>query len=334
MLGAVVLAGLVVLFALPSFVHSEYVLALGVSFATFAVLSGGLNLVYGYTGLLSFAQVGFFGIGGYAAALLVTEAHWSLWSAALAGGVIAAAMGLCIGYASLRLSRHAFSIVTISFALLCMIVSRDWVSLTQGATGIPGLPVPSLDVARIHWRLDRPADFYYLLMAFATLCQGVIYLVVRSRVGRMLRAIKMDEPLAQSQGANPLRYKLFTVTLSAFMTGIVGGFFVFYLTIVDPSIFDFYYTETMLIMVILGGPGSFWGVLASTAVLTVLPDLLRFTTDLRLVLYGLILIAAMLVFPGGIGGWLERRRVERWRKAKPAIASSAAMPPTSPGDER
>lgn len=315
MRAALVVIGLVLLFAVPSFTRNEYVLALGVSFATFAVLSGGLNLVYGYTGLLSFAQVGFFGMGAYAAALLVTDANWPVWAGALAGAVLAALIGLFIGYSSLRLSRHAFAIVTLSFALLCMIVARDWVSLTRGAMGIPGLAVPQFDLpGGIRWRVSRPADFYYLLLGLAVVCQALIYAVVTSRIGRALKAVKLNEPLAQSQGINPLRYKLMAVTLSAFMTGLMGGFFVFYLTIVDPSIFDFYYTETMLIMVILGGAGSFWGVLFSSAILTVLPDMLRFTTDLRMVLYGFILIVAMLVLPGGIGGWFERRRIERWRK--------------------
>lgn len=309
------LVAVVLLFAVPTFTSNEYVLALGVSFATFSVLATGLNLVYGYTGLLSFAQVAFFGVGGYTSALLVTELNWSLWSGALAGGLLAALLGLGIGYSSLRLSRHAFAIVTLSFALLCMIVSRDWVSLTRGAMGIPGLPVPSLALpGGISWRLNRPSDFYYLLMGFSLVSHLLIYLLVTSRIGRALSAIKLNEPLAQSQGINPLSYKLLTVTLSAFLSGMTGSLFVFYLTIVDPSIFDFYYTETMLIMVILGGAGSFWGVLFSTAVLTALPDLLRFTTDLRMVLYGVILIIAMLVFPGGIGGWFKKRRLDHWRK--------------------
>lgn len=309
-----VIVGLLLVFAVPSMTRNEYFLALGVSFAIFSVLSGGLNLVYGYTGLLSFAQVGFFGLGAYTATLLVTELDWSLWPGALAGGLLAAVAGLGIGYSSLRLSRHAFAIVTLSFALLCMILARDWVSLTRGSMGIPGLPIPSLILpGGIAWRLNSPADFYYLLMGFAVVSQAIIYAVVHSRLGRALRAIKLNEPLAQSQGINPLAYKLLAITLSAFLTGVGGAFFVFYLTIADPSLFDFYYTETMLIMVIIGGPGSFWGVLFATAVLTVLPDLLRFTTDLRLVLYGLILIAAMLVFPGGVGGWFARRRLLRWR---------------------
>ncbi len=304
-----VVLGVGALFAIPRVTGNEYVLALGVSFATFAVLSGGLNLVYGYTGLLSFAQVGFFGIGGYTAALLVTERGWSLWAGAAAGGALAALVGLVVGYSSLRLSRHAFAIVSLSFALLCLIVARDWVSLTRGAMGIPGLPIPSMDLpGGLRWRLAQPADFYYLLMGFAVVAQAAIYLVVSSRLGRAMRAIKLNEPLAQSQGINPLSYKLLAIALSALLAGIVGGFFVFYLTIVDPSIFDFYYTETMLIMVIIGGPGSFWSVLVASAALSALPDLLRFTTDLRMVLYGAVLIAAMLLFPGGVGGWLRRSR--------------------------
>lgn len=312
-------AGLIAIFSIPKLTGNEYVLALGISFAALSVLSGGLNLVYGYTGLLSFAQVGFFGIGSYTAALLVTEQNWSLWSGVAAGGALATVIGLVIGYSSLRLSRHAFAIVSLSFALLCMIVARDWVSLTRGAMGIPGLPAPVMNLpGGMRWRIAQPADFYYLLLGFAVFAHSLIYVVVTSRLGRAMRAIKLNEPLAQSQGINPLAYKLLAIALSALLAGMVGGLFVFYLTIVDPSIFDFYYTETMLIMVIIGGPGSFWGVLASSAVLTAVPDLLRFTTDLRMVLYGVVLIAAMLLFPGGLGGWLHRRRVARWRHPRAA----------------
>jgi branched-chain amino acid transport system permease protein len=283
-----------------------------------SVLAGGLNLIYGYTGLLSFAQVGFFGIGGYTATLLVVDRGWSLWAGVAVGGLLCIAVALLIGYSSLRLSRHAFAIVSLSFALLCAIVARDWPELTRGSMGIPGLPTPVMDLpGGLRWRIVDPSDFYYLLMGFAVIAHGAIYLVVTSRLGRAMRAIKLNEPLAQSQGVNPLSYRLLALSLSALLAGIVGGLFVFYLTIIDPSIFDFYYTETMLISVVIGGPGSFWGVLASSAVLAVLPDMLRFTTDLRMVLYGIALIVAMLIFPGGVGGWLYRRQVARWRRPSP-----------------
>lgn len=317
-LSLAVTAGLMALFALPLVIDNDYIMALGISFAAMSVLAGGLNLIYGYTGLLSFAQVGFFGIGGYTATLLVVDRGWSLWAGVAVGGVLCIVVALLIGYSSLRLSRHAFAIVSLSFALLCAIVARDWPELTRGSMGIPGLPTPVMDLpGGLRWRIVDPSDFYYLLMGFAVIAHGAIYLVVTSRLGRAMRAIKLNEPLAQSQGVNPLSYRLLALSLSALLAGIVGGLFVFYLTIIDPSIFDFYYTETMLISVVIGGPGSFWGVMASSAVLAVLPDMLRFTTDLRMVLYGVALIVAMLIFPGGVGGWLYRRQVARWRRPKP-----------------
>lgn len=306
--------GIAVLAVGPWLSPGEYVTTLGISVATFAVLATGLNLVYGYTGLLSFAQVGFFGIGAYTTAILVTRLGWSLWPSFVAGGLVATVFGLLVAHSSLRLSRHAFSIVSLSFALLCLIVARDWVSLTRGPMGIPGLPPPSLALPGVGPVVfDRPATFYELMLAFAVVALAGVHRLVRSRIGRTLVAIRQNEALAQSQGIDPLRYKLLAIGVSALITGMAGGLFVFHLTIVDPSIFDFYYTETMLIMVITGGPGSFWGVIAASVAFSALPDLLRFSVDLRMVLYGAVLITAMLAFPEGVGGFLARRRRMAWR---------------------
>lgn len=292
-----------VLLGVPSFTHSEYMLDTGIAIATFAVLSTGLNLIYGYTGLMSFAQVAFFGLGGYCAALLVTRLNCSFWLALPTGAAVATLAGLLIGYSSLRLSRHAFAIVSLSFALLCGIVSRDWVSLTRGSMGIPGLSLPGF---------DGPAQMYRLMITAAAILLSGFYILISSRLGRALRAIKLNEPLAQSQGIDPLRYKLLAIGVSAAASGVMGALFVFHLSIVDPSVFDFYYTETMLIMVILGGAGSFWGVIGASVVFSIVPDLLRFSSDLRLMLYGVVLVAAMLLFPTGFGGLLQRRRLARW----------------------
>jgi branched-chain amino acid transport system permease protein len=135
--------------------------------------------------------------------------------------------------------------------------------------------------------------------------------LVRSRVGRAFIAIKLNQPLAESQGIDPVRYRLLALAISALATGVAGGLYVFHLTIVDPSVFDFYYTESMLIMVIVGGPGSFWGVLVASAAFSVIPDLLRFSADLRMILYGMVLIAAMLMLPRGFGGWPRKRALPR-----------------------
>jgi branched-chain amino acid transport system permease protein len=296
-----VLAWLLLL-CLPFVSSSEYLLDTGIAIATFAVLSTGLNLIYGYAGLLSFAQVAFFGLGGYTAALLVTRLDCSFWLALPASVVVATLAGLLIGCSSLRLSRHAFAIVSLTFALLCGIVSRDWVSLTRGSMGIPGLSLAGF---------DAPTRMYRLMVTAAAILLAAFYVLLSSRLGRALRAIKLNEPLAQSQGIDPLRYKLLAIGVSAAASGVMGALFVFHLSIVDPSVFDFYYTETMLIMVILGGAGSFWGVIGASVVFSIVPDLLRFSSDLRLMLYGVVLVAAMLLFPTGFGGLLQQRRVAR-----------------------
>jgi branched-chain amino acid transport system permease protein len=181
--------------------------------------------------------------------------------------------------------------------------------------GIPGLIAPTLTLPGLgKFHLDDPAAFYWLMLIYATIVLVLMHRLVRSRIGRAFVAIKLNQPLAESQGIDPLRYRLLAIGVSALTSGIAGGFYVFHLTIVDPSIFDFYYTETMLIMVIVGGPGSFWGVVAASLAFSTIPDLLRFTTDLRMVLYGAVLIAAMIAFPRGLGAWVTERRQTRYRR--------------------
>lgn len=297
--------------ALPWLGLSNYVMNVAISFLVFAVLSAGLNLIYGGVGLLSFAQVAFWGIGGYTSALLAVDRGWNPWLGCLAGGATATLFALLIGYAALRLSRHAFAIVTLSAALLVQLVARDWVELTRGPAGLPGLPVPMLGTLP----LDGPQAFYGVMLGFALLALALIHRVMGSRLGRTMTAIKENEPLALSQGIDTLRYKLLALGLSAALSGMAGGLYVFHLGIVDPTLLDFYYTETMLIMVIVGGPGSFWGVLGAALAFTALPELLRVAPDLRMVLYGAALILAMKLLPDGLGGYLRRRRVAAARAA-------------------
>lgn len=298
---------------IPPLTGDQYVLTVGISAALFAVIAMGFNLVYGYTGLLCFAQVSFLGIGAYAAAIFVTRFGWSFWLAAPVGALFSTAFGLIVAYSSLRLSRHSFGIATLVASLLCLIVARDWVSVTRGPMGIPGLTPPQLSLGGQAIVFDRPDTFYWLALTYAVVALLLMWRLIHSRIGRAFMAIRQNEPLAQSQGISPLRYKLLSTGVSAYLTGIAGALLVFQLTIVDPSILDFYYTETMLIMVVIGGAGSFWGVLFAAAVFSMLPDLLRFSQDLRMVLYGALLIGAMIYFPKGVAGLFRNRQIDAWR---------------------
>ena len=226
---------------------------------------------------------------------------------------------MLIGIPALRVSRDAFVIVTLSFTLLLQLLARNWISVTRGPMGIPGLPAPSLQLPGIgHVDGSEPANFYWIMLAFAVLALAFFRRLFRSEIGLALLAMNQDEPLARSQGVQVRRYQLMAFAISAVVTSMAGGLFVSHLTIVDPTIFDVYYTQMILIILILGGPGHFWPVLASSVVFTIVPELLRLTPDLRMVLFGIILVVAVLFVPGGFGGFLAQRRQRVWRAGRGA----------------
>lgn len=301
----------VLVLALAPFVASEYVVGAGITAFTLTVAAVSLNLVFGFAGLLSFAQLAFWGIGGYCTALIVMDAGFSFWTGLAAAAALSAVLSLVVGWAALRLARDSFVIVTLAFSLLASMVSRDWVELTRGPMGLPGLPAPVL----FGHALDGIRAMYWLALAFGVLALGLLYALCTSSIGRTLLAIKQNQPLALAHGISPTPYKLLAFAVSAALTAMAGGIQVFYLKIVDPSIFDLYYAQAWIIMVIVGGLGSFWGVVVAGMVMSALPEALRFSNELRMVIYGAVLIAAVLVMPQGVAGWLRKRRLARLRSS-------------------
>jgi len=297
--------------ALPLLTTSNYIVGVGVSALIFTVAAAALNLIYGYTGLLSFAQLGFWGVGGYASALTVVSFGGSFWWGVIWAAAINAMLAILVGFPMLRTSRHAFVIASLTFALLATLVARDWVDLTRGPLGIPNLPPPSaFGIA-----FDTTAKFYWIAWAFSVAMLALLYALCSSRIGRTLIAIRQNEDLVRAQGISPTPYKLSAFTISAAVTGAAGGVYSFHLGIIDPTFLDFYYMQTFLIIVIIGGTGSFWGVLASGIVLSALPEALRFSADFRMIIYGAILVLAMFIMPGGVAGWFRDRAIARQREA-------------------
>ena len=140
------------------------------------------------------------------------------------------------------------------------LIARDWVDLTRGPLGIPNLPPPH--GLRRHASTPR-RKFYWIAWAFSVAMLAFLYALCSSRIGRTLIAIKQNEPLVRAQGISPMPYKLASFAISAAITGAAGGVFTFNLRIIDPLFLDFYYMQTFLIIVIIGGAGSFWGVVAA-----------------------------------------------------------------------
>jgi ABC-type branched-subunit amino acid transport system permease subunit len=320
--GAVVIAlpilGALGLIAAPFLISSPYVLTVLTNALIFTMLAMSLNVIYGYAGLLSFAQVGFWGLGGYTAAIVATRLGLDPWTGIVAAAILSAAVAVVLGAIALRLSNHAFVIVSIAFTLLLQLLSQEWVEVTNGPMGIPGLPVPVLGFGSWAIQIDSVDRYYYLVLAIYAASIALMQLVLSSRIGRTLRLLRHDEVLARSYGVRVTGWKLFAAGFAAAFAAIAGAINVFFVTIVDPSIFDIYYTQLMLVIVIVGGLGSFWPVIVAGIVLTILPELLRTPSEIRMINYGIILILAVVLFPGGFAGILRsvgsrRQRYERAR---------------------
>jgi branched-chain amino acid transport system permease protein len=308
----------------PLLAPSEYLVSLGTLVLTYATLSQALNLIYGYAGYMAFGQTAFFGLGAYVAARLATSLKLGPWVAIVAAGLAAALFATIVGWRVLRLPRYAFAIVTLVLLMIAGIVARSWVALTNGTRGITALPTPDLSLPGMNLRVVSPTDFYWANLVLTVALLAVLYSLVSSRWGRTLKAINRDELLAASHGINIHRHKVAAFGLASFLAGVAGAFHAFRITLVDPTIFDPYYLAVMLLAVMVGGPGSFWGVLVASAVFTILPELLRAASALRLVVYGVLIVAASLAMPDGIQPALANLS----RRVRPSSPPDLAATPT------
>jgi branched-chain amino acid transport system permease protein len=305
------LVGVPILALLPVLGLSDYLI--GVLIAAFALtsISVAFNLIYGYLGLLSLGQVAFWGVGAYGTALALVDLKLDFWAAVVFGGLVAAVFALVVGFALLRLPGGAFAIASLAILLMLQIVAKDWTEVTRGSLGIPGLPAPSLHVFGQDLVVRSSVDFYYLFLVLGAVVAIAIQWVVASRIGRTLVAIRENEALAQSQGIRTFGYKLVAYVVAAAITGAFGGLFVSYLSVVDPSILGVYFLQITLLIVIVGGKGTYWPVTIAGILLPLLPELLRVASTLRLAAFGLILVAISLFLPQGIGGYLATRQARR-----------------------
>jgi len=267
----------------------------------YILLALGYDLSVGQVGVLSLAHPAFFGIGAYTGALLAVHYHSNPFLCFLLGALFAGTVAFCIGIPCFRLSSHSFAIGTLGFALILELITRNWIGLTRGPMGIPGIPRPTLSIPYLFaWRVNTLTEFYYFMCILAGLGIAFYLSLTRSRVGRAFRAIREDEVLAASAGVDPLRYKMLAFVTGACIAGVTGVFYAYWYSFVSPEQLGFYFTVNLLIIIYLGGRGSFRGIVVGALLFTGLPELLRITPQLRLILYGIILLVTVIYFPDGI----------------------------------
>lgn len=305
------------LVSLPLWMVNQYVLHVLVVTGIFIIAAMSLNLLLGYAGQLSLGHVAFFGIGAYASALVslgfsvhvmpgtvLTLAPQPVWLGILAAVLASGACGWFIGRLSFKVRGAYFVIVTISFAEVVRLIALNWVELTQGPMALNNIPpltlwLPGLG-EHVFWK--KPAN-YWLVVSIAVVSYVIVRRLVRSRAGRAMIALRENEPLATSVGIDVTGYLVLATVVSAAIAGAAGALYAHYIRIVDPDVFLFIYTVTMVIMVVTGGKGTLAGPVVGGLIFGLLPETLRafaIPPEAQWIAYGVLMVLVVFFLPEGI----------------------------------
>lgn len=289
-----------------AFVQDDYLQHLLILVLLYTILATSLNLIIGYVGEFPLGHVAFFGMGAYGVALLSSApVNLPVSAAMVLGALIAAVFGWLIGRITLRLNGPFFVIVTLAFAEVLRLVANNWIDLTNGPMGIAGISHPVI-LDTVPW-LAGKRGFVMLGIFLTAITFFVAYRLVYSSAGRAAVTLRENRYVAQSIGINPFRYALFVFIVASFLAGISGAYYATYISFVGPEVFSFPFTVTMIIIVLLGGKGSLTGPIIGAIIVTLLEEYLREFKELRLSLFGLIVMAVVLFSPDGVMGYVRQR---------------------------
>ena len=297
---AVTLAAIVLLLLPPLFANSFLLHVLTISLY-YVILAASWNLLAGYTGQFSLAHHAFAAVGAYTSGLLVYHLHAPLWASMPAGVASAAALGWGLGRMVLRMRAIYLAIATWAFAETIHILLTAAYGFTRGELG---LTVPAL------YRNVEPRAYYFTFAALAVVSLLGMYLLVRSPFGYFMRAIKDDELRAESLGIDTTRVKVRVFALTSGIAGLAGVFYGHYLVVLSPQMVDFSEMAKLIIMVVVGGLGSFLGPIIGTVPVQVVITYLQKYGEWSFVIFALIVIVLMRLHQGGIAsllrlGWLR-----------------------------
>ncbi|MBI5442699.1 MAG: branched-chain amino acid ABC transporter permease [Deltaproteobacteria bacterium] len=318
-----------VLVALP-FCSSKYLNYLFTLSGVYIIAAVGLNILFGFTGLISIANASFLGIGAYTAALLMTRVTAVPYPLViLASGSVAAVFGLAIGVPALRLSGHYLAMVTMGFAFVMDEVFLHWKSVTQGALGIQ---VPKAQV--LGFVFGGPTSKYFLVLFCATVMVVLARNILKTKTGRAFVAIRDHEIAAETMGIDLVWYKTLSFAISAFFGGVAGALYAPVVSYIDPSSFNFLTSTLLLEMVIVGGTGSILGSVLGPLFLTFLPEAVGKDYQLYLILIqGVVLMLVLIFMPQGVGNAIQKVLARRKPKEKEFAVSLLTFGEQQPREE-
>ena len=299
--------------ALLVLIAALFVPAMGSRFYTFlandviiwALFATSLNLLVGYTGLVSFGHAAYFGIGAYTTGILMKKAALPFILAFPAAGVVAGAFALVFGLFCVRLTRIYFAMLTLAFAQIVWAICFKWNEVTGGEQGMPEVPYPDLDwMSHLPVLRDlRTSDHFYLLtVVLVAICLWILHRIVRSPFGRMLTTIRENAERAEFIGVHVRRYELAAFVLAGAFAGLAGGLFGIFNRGVFPDFAYWTKSSEVLIMTLLGGMGTFYGPAVGALALILLNQQIVSYTEYWPLVLGTILVVLLFGFPGGLAG--------------------------------
>lgn len=281
-----------------------------------ALFAMGFNLLFGYTGLLSFGHAGFYAAGAYATGLLLMRTPLSLLPSLLGGALFAGALGAAIGFFCVRRTRIYFAMLTLAFGMMVYALAFDWKSMTGGDDGLIGIPrgvlwLPGLGTVKMN---DLRA-YYYLVLAITAAGVGVIHRVVHSPFGLVLQGIRENENRAAFAGVPVRRYRLAAFALSSFISGLAGAMVAPLENTVAPTAAHWTKSAAPVLATLLGGIHTFAGPMVGAVLFYLIQEFIERLTEYWLLGFGLVLLALVLGFRGGVVGYYEARiRPALWRR--------------------
>ena len=311
-LGAIALGAATILAIVAPFFLRRYGIYLISMWAVLTIAAIGLNLTLGYAGQVSLAQGAFVGIGAYTVALL-TQAGWPYPAAFVCAGALCFAIGWLLGYPALRVQHHYLAFVTLAFTTLVFLVLRNEEWLTNGIYGITGTERPVL----FGWSTGSALDFYFFCLGMLAVLAAATWWMLRSPWGRAFLALRENPLRALSLGLDTRRYTLMAFAIGSSLGGMAGALYAPLVQFIEPNSFGLGMSFNLLLMVIVGGSGYFFGPFIGALVAVLLPEWTRFTEGYYLLLYAALVMALMAFCPSGLLGLVERVSKAMTRRAPP-----------------
>ena len=285
---------------------ADYGAVLVFPIAIYTIMALGLNIVIGKSGLLDLGYVAFFAIGAYTAGILSTKTHLNTWEILPIGIALAMLSGFILGVPALRLRGDYLAIITLGFGEIVRITALNLNSI-GGANGIVGIPSPP-KVLGIEYTFDNHKVYYWTFLIIILLTIWMIRRLSVRRAGRAWESIRQDEDAAELLGVPTFRYKLWAFALGASVGGAAGVLYASKALFISPDNFTLQVSILILACIVFGGMGNIWGVIVGAVILGYLPDRIRFISDARMLVFGIVLVLMMNLRPDGI---LPRKKREK-----------------------